>query len=140
MAGLALGFIVNASAQRIILQEDFSANKNKWIIKTSTTDLTDIKDGKFILEGFTDSSQNVAVPVQLDSVKNFSVSVTATHLSGVDNYAYGIYIGNDKGDHFYSFTISAIGFYKFFGHEDGKNRQQCHRRIGKVVKRPCMVW
>ena len=123
MIGLAVCFTQNSIAQRIILQEDFSANKNKWIIKTSAAGLTDIKDGKFISEGYTDSSQNIAVPVKLDAVKNFSVSVSATHLSGVDNYAYGIYIGNDKGDQFYSFAISAIGFYKFFGHEDGKNRQ-----------------
>jgi hypothetical protein len=114
-------FISIVNSQQIVFQDDFSGNKNNWKIKSSGTDLAEITEGKYIVEGTTDNTTNVVIPATLDAKKDFSISISASHLSGLENYAFGLNISD--GTKNYSLVISAIGFYKFSGFEGGKNRQ-----------------
>lgn len=105
--------------QKVVFRDDFSGNANNWPVQTSGPDQFQIIDGKYVLEGFSDSTRFATVPINLDSAKNYSVSVNATHLSGVTDYEYGLYLGSKDGKNSCAFAISSNGHYKFYGYLNG---------------------
>lgn len=109
--------------QKVILNEDFTQNSRQWLIQATGNDHFTFSNGKYILEGFSDSTRFSAIPVKLDNGKGFSISLSATHVGGAENYAYGLYLGNKSGSNSYMFVISAIGFYKFYGYQNGVYKQ-----------------
>ena len=112
-----------AFAQKIILKEDFTGNTNQWLIQDDFNDSVKIADGKYVMEGLNESTRLSVIPVRFDNAKSYSISVLAEHVSGADNYAYGIYLSNKKGNSSYCFVISSKGYYKFYGHDKDRYKQ-----------------
>jgi hypothetical protein len=108
-------FIVRSHAQSgsILMAEDFSNNKNNWptYIGDKVTYL--VYNGKYIFStNDTNLSYSVYMPVTLDMQKDFSISVVSTHTGGTQNAGYGIEFGAIDGNNYYSFDISANGYYR----------------------------
>jgi hypothetical protein len=110
-------------AQKIILKEDFTGNINQWLIQDNLNDSIKIADGKYVMEGLNESTRLSVIPVRFGNAKSYSISVLAEHVSGADNYAYGIYLSNKKGNSSYCFVISSRGYYKFYGYEKDRYKQ-----------------
>ena len=110
-------------AQKIILKEDFTGNINQWLIQDNLNDSIKIADGKYLMEGLNESTRLSIIPVRFGNARSYSISVLAEHISGMDNYAYGIYLTNKRGNSSYSFVISSRGYYKFYGHDKDRYKQ-----------------
>ncbi len=110
-------------AQRLILKEDFTSNTYQWLIQDDTKDSIKIADGKYIMQGLDESTRLSLIPVRFGNVRSYSISVVSEHVSGADNYAYGIYLSNKKGNSSYCFVISSRGYYKFYGHDKDRYKQ-----------------
>jgi hypothetical protein len=75
------------------------------------------------MEGLNENTIFSVIPVKLGRAKSYSISVMAEHVKGSDNYGYGIHVINKKANSSYSFVISSIGYYKFYGYEKGRYKQ-----------------
>jgi hypothetical protein len=109
--------------QKILLKEDFTSNTNQWLIQDGFNDSLKIADGKYVMEGLNESTRLSIIPVRFGNARSYSISVLAEHISGMDNYAYGIYLTNKRGNSSYSFVISSRGYYKFYGHDKDRYKQ-----------------
>jgi hypothetical protein len=112
-----------AFAQKIILKEEFTANTNQWLTQENSKDSMIIADGKYVMAGLDESTRLSGIPVRIANAKSYSISVLAEHVSGADNYAYGIYLSNKGGNNSYCFVISSRGYYKFYGHDKARYKQ-----------------
>jgi hypothetical protein len=119
LATVLMIFSITTFGQSAILNESFESNNNKWVINRSGDNQFTFNEGKYLASGKSDETRLSAIPVRVKNKEDFSVSITAEHLNGANNYAYGIYLGDKYGSNSYAFVISAISQYKFYGYENG---------------------
>jgi len=103
--------VVRVHAQKVLLDDDFSTNRNSWVTYSGKQNFL-IYNGKLIFANTDSSLYLIPMPIALDDSKNFSVSFSTTHTDGVDNHAYGLYFGSSDLNNYYVFYIAANGFYK----------------------------
>jgi len=103
----------NAQKQKVILNEDFSSNKNNWLTYIGKVATYLVYNGKYVFAtNDSVSTYNVMMPDSIDVNKDFSITVTATHTDGTDNYGYGIFFGASDINNYYSFYITNNGYYR----------------------------
>ena len=95
------------------MAEDFSNNKNNWPTYIGTVADYLVYNNKYVFStNDSASAYNVFMPLTLDMQKDFSISLTSTHTNGVQNAGYGIFFGASDVSNYYSFDISANGYYR----------------------------
>ncbi len=119
------GLTINSAlfSQKIILQDSFSNNEKSWIIEANDREVFGFDGGKYFIQGFTDSTITSTIISPLNNSRSYTISTTATHIGGVNNYGFGITIRNKNLNSSYNFVISPIGYYKFYGYDNGKYKQ-----------------
>jgi hypothetical protein len=110
-------------SQNTVLHETFDGNGNGWVINRSGNNQFIIDDGRYIATGKSNDTRFTAIPVNLKDASRYTISASATHLGGTNNYAFGIYFGDKDGWNAYNFVISALGQYKVLGYEKGAYRE-----------------
>ena len=117
--------ILSAGAQqeKVLLNEDFNSNKLKWPSGTDTSVSWKLENGRYYREQFKGLSYSTIVPVDLNPNQNYSVSLKTTHISGVNNDAYGIIFGATNNEISFAFAISSNGQFII------------HKRENTVLKR-----
>ncbi|MBN2459984.1 MAG: hypothetical protein JXB60_00130 [Candidatus Cloacimonetes bacterium] len=105
---------------KIIFQDNFDNQDTGWATGDSEDRFLKIEDGKYIFSHkreedswFTWNSADI------DQQENFSIKSNITHISGVDDYGYGIIWGMEDLENYYSFNVSANGYYRFAKEVDG---------------------
>jgi hypothetical protein len=101
-----------AQKEKIIFADNFNDNHNKWVSYISKNISYLVYNGKYVMDTNDSLIYNVGVPVNIDTAKNYSITITATHTSGVDDAGYGIYFGASDVNNYYIFYISDNGYYR----------------------------
>jgi|GEM_PF-2469639 len=118
---LLLSFpVLQLYSQTTVFFDDFSSNAKNWAQSTSGGSIYFINNGKMIMENSDDGSRWVGKAVYLNTAKNYSISVSATHTGGIDNYGYGLFFGAKDGNNGYAFEIAANGHYILLKFENGQ--------------------
>jgi hypothetical protein len=104
--------------QKTVLFDDFASNKNSWKEYFSGNYIDVVNNGKFIMENTNDGTHWSGIYAAINNSRNFSITVTTNHTSGVDNSHYGVYFGAKDGNNGYCFAISSNGWYRLFKYEN----------------------
>lgn len=87
--------------------------------KNEDHQLTRIEE-EYVIERIKETSYSVpTVITKLSTVDNWIIECNSEWIAGVDNIGYGIVLGRDNSS-FYSFEISANGYFSFSKYEDWK--------------------
>ncbi len=105
-------YTTSAQAQKTIFSDDFSSNKNNWSIRNAADVNYMVYNGKYVLDVMDSFTYNIYIPVKIDTSRSYSISATMVHTTGVVNAAFGIYFGGSDLNNYYSFSISANGYYR----------------------------
>jgi hypothetical protein len=107
---------VVAQTPKVILADDFSDNKNNWpVYRVKNTNYL-VYNGKLVIDTQDTTLYNVGIPVGLNPDGNYSITVTATHTGGVENYGFGLFFGASDVNNYFNFFITSNGFFRI-----GKN-------------------
>ncbi len=109
VAGLLIGHA--GFAQRTILQENFNDNHNNWGLYPNSKPSYVIYNSKYIMDVQDSNTYTSVIPVNIDTTKNYSISIVAVHTSGADSYSYGLVFGGADVSNNYVFNISGNGYF-----------------------------
>lgn len=113
----ALEFSLNG----FTVTDDFSDNKNDWLLENYNNKRMIIADGKFVAEGYLDnfSYKNLLnFPVNLS--KDFEMEVNIRWIQGEEKNGFGIdFASNEATKSYYTFIIASIGYYSIIYHKNG---------------------
>lgn len=98
-------------AQRALFQENFNDNHNNWGLYPNSKPSYAIYNGKYVMDVQDSTTYISMVPVNIDTTKNYSISIVAAHTSGVDAYGYGLAFGGLDVSNSYVFNISENGYF-----------------------------
>ena len=120
-SAVLLFFLVTASAQKekVIFSDNFNDNHNNWGLDSSNGMSYLIHNGKYIMDINDSFTHSVFLPVNIDSNKNYSISLTLVHTAGSTGYSSGLYFGGSDGNNFYSFTITNNGYFSVGKYSNG---------------------
>jgi len=98
----------------VILDEDFSDNSLAWFEGNDDEMFAEVKNGYYYFEHkIDDGSYFLWHIVDIIPEYDFEISSTITHVSGANDYGYGIVFGLDDLDNLYAFNISDNGYYRY---------------------------
>lgn len=108
----------NSTIEKLLLKDDFSSNKNSWILNNSADELMTIRNGQIELYAasktlFTKTNINV---IEKD---NYWITAKLQHADGIQNNSYGIIFGAKDNQNDYCFSIAANGYFCLFKLENG---------------------
>ena len=98
-------------AQKTLLNEDFKKTNKDWLNYNGKVSFL-FYNGKLIFGNADTLTYNINMPVTIDDGKDFSITATATHTDGKDNYGYGILFGSSDISNYYSFCITSGGYFR----------------------------
>ena len=105
--------IKEVSQSGIIFEEYFADNRNDWLVDENEDIMTKIQNGKFIFEHKREESGYYTLNlIDIDQDKDFSIETTLQHLSGENDYGYGLVWGLEDIYNYFSFEIANTGFYR----------------------------
>jgi len=98
----------------LILDEDFSDNSLLWFEGNDDEMYAEVKNGYYYFQHKeNDGSYFVWNHVDIIPENDFEITTTITHISGSNDYGYGIVFGLDDLDNLYTFNISDNGYYRY---------------------------
>jgi hypothetical protein len=104
--------------------EDFSSNAKNWnTIKNDSAEIQ-LKDGKYLCDNKKAGELMSTQSVYLPQGYNYSVSISASHISGVNTGGYGLLFGHGTGNNFYAFEITAEGNFHVIKSGRGNSVQE----------------
>lgn len=114
----ALGLLAQ---ERVILQDDFTANVNGWVEVADARAQASIGGGQFKMEHRRAEGVQVflADPLPLDLAQDFEVSTQLVQNLGGQNDGYGLVCGATDENNYISFTINAAGQYRIIQYKGG---------------------
>ena len=99
--------------------DDFSKNNGSWINENNESLRTQIKNGVYEIEHKRDiASYNVWKEFNIEDGQDFYIETKIKHISGVDDWGYGIVWGAYSWSNSYVFLISANGMYCIGGYRN----------------------
>lgn len=105
-------FILSGTqAQKTLLNEDFKKTNKDWLYYNGKVTFL-FYNGKLIFGNADTLTYNINMPATIEDGKDFSISATATHTDGKDNYGYGILFGSSDVSNYYSFCITSGGYFR----------------------------
>lgn len=111
VAFLSIGLSVNA---QLIIDDDFSSNKNDWWTGYNNDFICLIKDGHYFLE-YKREVKNLlplAEFTKLPLNKDLQIECKIEKLSGIQNNGFGLVWGASDMQNYYCFIVAGKGYYK----------------------------
>lgn len=104
--------IAAEAQQQILLEDDFTDNRNDWYEVDKDECMIKVENGKYVFEhkreeGYWLSWQSL----EIDQNKDFDIEITMNKVEGVD-YAYGLVFGLKDANNFYQYAITD-GYYVY---------------------------
>jgi len=97
-----------------LMNEQFTDNSLGWAEANDASVYAGISGGYYNFEHKNEEdSYYVWNSVALNDEEDFQISSTLTHVSGIDNYGYGLVWGMKDLENCYTFDISDNGYYRF---------------------------
>ncbi len=112
-----------AYSQTYILREDFNNNSKNWAVKTHKDASMYLTSGHYYFshKRKTGSWLSHRGVTTLKPYSDWEIEMRAKHVSGVDNYAFGLTFARKDNDNEYVFSISANGYYRITKEINGNN-------------------
>ncbi|RYE53718.1 MAG: hypothetical protein EOP48_13805, partial [Sphingobacteriales bacterium] len=81
------------------------------------------ENGQYIMSNKVEGASNVysVVTLDIDTIRNFSVEAEFEHISGINNYVYGLTIGFNDINNYSHFGITKNGYFQVISVIDNKN-------------------
>jgi hypothetical protein len=90
--------------QPLIFSEYFNNNNNQWPTNSVGEATFSLRDGRYIMENTNGKSNLVSIGIK-NTPENYSISVSAIHISGIINEGYGLWFGAKDNYNGYVFAI-----------------------------------
>ena len=98
----------------IVLQESFDDNSNGWDVWDRDTERLAIEQGAYHIENRTEYVTVPMIELNLPAENdNFSIETLLTHVSGMQNYRYGLAWGADNTESIFAFLVASNGHFQF---------------------------
>lgn len=114
------GWSVRALDNRVLFDEQFVDNKNKWFEKDDAEVVEKVQNGRYLFTEKKEKEVRYSWPqtaVIIDASGDFRLESTMTKISGVENNTYGLFWGSTDGWNCYCFGIDGLGSYKYGKYE-----------------------
>ena len=95
-----------AKQDNVLINEDFSNNKNDWEIFNDKISSTNIQNGIYIVENRTVNPTEITKIFNLTAKENFEIKITTGYIYGRSNDYYGLLFGENDINNGYFFGIS----------------------------------
>ncbi|MBS4029348.1 MAG: caspase family protein [Ignavibacteriales bacterium] len=102
-----------------LFSDNFYDNSNNWFIQDDATAFIQVEEGQYILEYLLEEKSWLSWRDLPAINKDFSIEAKIEHISGVENYGYGLVWGLKDANNTYAFNISADGYYQVGKWDDG---------------------
>ncbi|MGH2552423.1 MAG: hypothetical protein ACRDEB_01835, partial [Chitinophagaceae bacterium] len=89
--------------------EDFSSNVKNWTTKKNDSAEIQLKEGKYLCDNKKTGELISAQSIYLPQAYNYSISISTSHVSGVNTGGYGLLFGHGTGNTYYAFEITSDG-------------------------------
>lgn len=105
----------------MVFQDNFTTNKNGWIIKDTDNHKVEFIDGKYSIEILSENGywMSWSRKLNLDKTKEINVEVSVQKKTDKTRNGYGLYYAGKGSQEFYTFAISHTGYYTVY-HYNGK--------------------
>ena len=112
---------VSAQFWNTVFDENFDNNDQKWPIETSTSLITKIENGRYVIDKTTENgAQLIWNPlVSIKGLDNYDIEANVKHISGDKDYGYGITWGGADALNYYVFSVSGYGSFAVYKFESG---------------------
>ena len=111
----------NTTNGGIIMDDNFTSNKNNWAESNSSDAVLEVKNNRYYFEHKrTSGGWSSTKVVDIDESKDFEIESRILKVSGINNNGYGFVFGRKDGNNQFVFTISGDGSYSIDQYVDGK--------------------
>ncbi len=117
------GWSVRDLKKRVIFDEQFNDNRNKWFERDDTEIFYKVQGGQYHFDHRRDKGGWFSWPqtlVNIDESGDFRIESTMTKTSGVDSSAYEIFWGMKDNKNCYCFGVSGNGGYLYGKYRQGR--------------------
>jgi hypothetical protein len=97
----------------IVLKENFSDNVNDWFVGGDEDCTVAIENGLLTFHHLREDGSFLIYNISyLDDSQPYTIETKIKHISGVEEYGYGFIWGIQDINNFYSFNLTASGYYR----------------------------
>ena len=96
---------------QLIFEEHFDNNNRAWLEYHSDTGLITVADGSYVWEEKGNGALMASKPIAIDQQQDFRIECKVTHVSGVNNFGYGLVWGMSNKVNYYYFAITGDGVF-----------------------------
>jgi hypothetical protein len=98
-------------SQKVVFNDNFNNNHNNWVSDSANGMSYLVYNGKYVVDIADSLTHCMFVTANIDTNRNFSISMNATHTAGSVSYGFGLYFGGTDANNFYCLLISGNGYY-----------------------------
>ena len=95
---------------QVVFEEHFDNNNRRWFEFSDNDAEFAVVDGSYVMEGKVVGWRVATMPVAINQQEDFKIECVVTHVSGVNNFGYGLMWGAKDKNYNY-FAISADGMF-----------------------------
>ena len=96
---------------QVIFEEHFDNNSRGWLEYSSATGLITVADGGYLWEEKGAAALMASKVIAINQQEDFRIECRITHVSGVNNFGYGLMWGMSNKINYYYFAISGDGTF-----------------------------
>ena len=109
------------TSEKIIWEDDFSANKNDWALSSNEKALLEVRNNKYYFDHKrTSGGWSSTKFIDIDESKDFEIESEILKISGIKNNGFGFTFGRKDSENQFIFSITANGSYSIDQYKDGK--------------------
>ena len=111
---ISISFLfTNNPAHSLVMTERFEYNTRHWPILDDETIKTEIVDEVYIIENKLDEGgRYIYNSVEIDTSRDYVIEVVLNHLSGHEDYGFGLIWDMKDGSNYHAFDITDNGYYR----------------------------
>ena len=114
-------FTFFANAQTVVMDDDFTSNKNNWAESDNADATLQVRNNRYYFEHKrTSGGWSSTKVIEIDENKDFEIESQFLKVSGIKNNGFGFVFGRKDGNNQFVFTITANGSYSIDQYIDGK--------------------
>jgi hypothetical protein len=108
-SSLVSNFYFRQPNAQVIFEEHFDNNNRGWLEISNEQTVITVADGGYAWDGKIVGRNLIYKPMAIDQKQDFRIECKVTHVSGVNEFGYGLVWGAKDTDNLYSFLISGDG-------------------------------
>lgn len=116
---LLLTSFLGVAQYSTLVSETFSTNANNWVQPDNADAKLLVNGSNYYFENRDEGQYLSWLSLPMGSERNFEVWAMTQHLSGVENYGYGLVFGGSDQFNCYEFLVSKNGYFKIGYYEYG---------------------